>query len=271
MATPCPTTDKATDGEVSPLTEPSCGGVSAAEVSMSPGAGGKENNPIEDDAGLNDFNSGGDPANVTATTTTSSTIRHSSRIKARREDAKKVEGDEDDVEVEEGTGGTKRSLQDRTSSRRKKTKKTDTSREDGGFPSEDVPGQEGSDEDEDEVQVEETDEESEDEEEDEDDDDDECTECVAWEEECVKLNATVKSLKKELRASKKSGGRKSDGDRVDDMKGRLDDAKDDITVLKKDKVDLKKDLFEEGNYRIEEGHESTREGSEHRYEEGAVR
>eukprot|EP00562_Extubocellulus_spinifer_P027996 CAMPEP_0178642914 /NCGR_PEP_ID=MMETSP0698-20121128/17431_1 /TAXON_ID=265572 /ORGANISM="Extubocellulus spinifer, Strain CCMP396" /LENGTH=84 /DNA_ID=CAMNT_0020283707 /DNA_START=203 /DNA_END=454 /DNA_ORIENTATION=+ len=84
MATPCPT-NKATDGEVSPLTEPSCGGVSAAEVSKSPGTGGKENNEAEDDVGLNDFNSGGDPTDATSTTK-----RHSSRIKARREDAKKV-------------------------------------------------------------------------------------------------------------------------------------------------------------------------------------
>mmetsp|Transcript_22553 Transcript_22553/g.48832 ORF Transcript_22553/g.48832 Transcript_22553/m.48832 type:complete len:83 (-) Transcript_22553:268-516(-) len=30
MATPCPTDKAAADGEVSPLTEPSCGGVSAA-------------------------------------------------------------------------------------------------------------------------------------------------------------------------------------------------------------------------------------------------
>eukprot|EP00562_Extubocellulus_spinifer_P008205 CAMPEP_0178506226 /NCGR_PEP_ID=MMETSP0696-20121128/19561_1 /TAXON_ID=265572 /ORGANISM="Extubocellulus spinifer, Strain CCMP396" /LENGTH=54 /DNA_ID=CAMNT_0020135609 /DNA_START=37 /DNA_END=198 /DNA_ORIENTATION=+ len=33
MAAPCPTDKAAADGEVSPLTEPSCGGVSAAEVS----------------------------------------------------------------------------------------------------------------------------------------------------------------------------------------------------------------------------------------------
>ena len=91
---------------MSPLTEPSSDGVSAAEVSKSPGTGGKENN--DDDAGWNGFRSCGHPTDPTSTCTIN---RQSDRIKARITAAKTVGDDEDDVE--KGTGGTKRPLKDR--------------------------------------------------------------------------------------------------------------------------------------------------------------